>query len=228
MVRGEVDASDNPGLTWRQRAIERSLTTARAKAVSRGDRFLQAGVDLLAENGDFTVQELVVRSQTSLRTFYQHFASKDELLLALFEDLMTRTADICRVRADDYPDAFDALRSVFDFVYGGINDPAGGGLSRALTVYHLHLAETGSADFARVLAPVHTLFQELIDRGVQQGVFRGDIPAENLARIVMQVIVAAAHLHALDSSVSGAALDVGSLWRFCENALTPMPPRQVR
>jgi AcrR family transcriptional regulator len=227
MDRGEVDSSDNSVLTWRQRAIERSLTTARAKAVSRGDRFLQAGVDLLAENGDFTVQELVERSQTSLRTFYQHFASKDELLLALFEDLMSRSADICRAQAEAFPDPFEAVRSVFDFIYGGLNDPAGGGLSRALTVYHLHLAESGSADFARVLAPVHTLFQDLIDRGVQTGVFRDDIAPENLARIVMQVIVAAAHLHALDSSVTGTVLDGNSLWRFCENALTPMPAREA-
>src|SRR5205807_4446267 len=83
--------------TWRERALERSLRTARAKAASRSDRFIQTAVELLSETGrtDFTVQELVERSKTSLRSFYQHFGSKDELLLALFEEVI-------RVQAADW------------------------------------------------------------------------------------------------------------------------------
>lgn len=55
--------------------------------VTRADRFIKTAVEILGETGrtDFTVQEVVARSKTSLRAFYQHFASKDELLLALFE-----------------------------------------------------------------------------------------------------------------------------------------------
>ena len=47
--------------TWRDRAVERSLRTARAKAVSRSDRFIRTATELLSEPGrtDFTVQELV-------------------------------------------------------------------------------------------------------------------------------------------------------------------------
>jgi len=73
------------------------LRTARAKAASRSDRFIQTAVELLSETGrtDFTVQELVERSKTSLRSFYQHFGSKDELLLALFEEVI-------RVQAADW------------------------------------------------------------------------------------------------------------------------------
>src|SRR4051794_41950676 len=76
--------------TWRERAVERSLRNARAKAMSRSDRFIEVAMELLSETGrtDFTVQELVERSKTSLRSFYQHFGSKDELLLALFEEVI--------------------------------------------------------------------------------------------------------------------------------------------
>ena len=35
---------------------------------------------------DFTVQDVVERSGQSLRSFYQYFAGKHELLLALFEE----------------------------------------------------------------------------------------------------------------------------------------------
>src|ERR1700740_1985314 len=76
--------------SWRERAVERSLRSARAKAVSRSDRFIQTATELLSETGrtDFTAQELVQRSKTSPRSFYQHFGSKDELLLALFEEVI--------------------------------------------------------------------------------------------------------------------------------------------
>src|ERR1700729_2924623 len=58
--------------------------------VTRGDRFIKTAVEILGETGrtDFTVQEVVTRSKTSLRAFYQHFGSKDELLIALLERTM--------------------------------------------------------------------------------------------------------------------------------------------
>src|SRR5580693_5669518 len=57
---------------WRSRAVERSLRTARARAVTRSDRFIAAATQLLVETGrtDFTVQDIVERSQMSLRSFY--------------------------------------------------------------------------------------------------------------------------------------------------------------
>ena len=70
--------------------------------VTRADRFIKTAVEILGETGrtDFTVQEVVARSKTSLRAFYQHFASKDELLLALFERTMAQAAQTlaCRDR----------------------------------------------------------------------------------------------------------------------------------
>ena len=64
-----TDSVDLADVTWRERAVERSLRTARAKAVSRSDRFIQAAIEILTETGrtDFTVQELIERSKTSLR-----------------------------------------------------------------------------------------------------------------------------------------------------------------
>ena len=47
---------------------------------------------------DFTVQDIVDRSGLSLRSFYKHFGGKDELLLALFEELLADFA--ADLRAD--------------------------------------------------------------------------------------------------------------------------------
>ena len=80
----------------RDLAVARSLDSARVRSEGRVQRFLDAGFELLAsaESGkEFTVQEVVDRSGQSLRSFYQYFAGKHELLLALFDEAIRSTAD---------------------------------------------------------------------------------------------------------------------------------------
>ena len=45
---------------------------------------------------EFTIQEVIDRSQQSLRGFYQYFDGKDELLLALFEETVRECIDDVR------------------------------------------------------------------------------------------------------------------------------------
>src|SRR5438105_10746049 len=83
---------------WRERAVSRSLTAARSRAEQRVQRFLDAAFALIDQKSstDFTIQEVIDRSQQSLRAFYQHFNGKDELLLALFEETVREAADDIR------------------------------------------------------------------------------------------------------------------------------------
>ncbi len=88
-------AADTP-VRRRDLAVARSLDSARVRSEGRVQRFLDAGFELLAsaESGkDFTVQEVVDRSGQSLRSFYQYFAGKHELLLALFDEAIRSTAE---------------------------------------------------------------------------------------------------------------------------------------
>jgi AcrR family transcriptional regulator len=218
-------APDSPDVTWRERAIERSLRNARAKAVSRSDRFIQAAIEILTETGrtDFTVQELIERSKTSLRSFYQHFSGKEELLLALFEEVIATSATEWRSGTAAAPTAQDGLHFVVDQVHAQAANPEGGGINRALSVFHLQLAESRPAEYARVLAPLRELILELVKRGADEGVFRTDIDADTLATIMMQTIVGAAHMHALGSEPTGEPIDTEQLWQFCLGGLVGAP-----
>src|ERR1700744_100199 len=89
-------AADDTPVRRRDLAVARSLDSARLRSEGRVQRFLDAGFELLsrAESGkEFTVQEVVDRSGQSLRSFYQYFAGKHELLLALFDEGILSTAD---------------------------------------------------------------------------------------------------------------------------------------
>jgi AcrR family transcriptional regulator len=211
-----------PEASWRDRAVERSLRSARAKAMSRSDRFLEAATEILSETGrtDFTVQELIERSKTSLRSFYQHFSGKEELLLALFEEIITTSTSEWRAEIATLPDAVTSLRLLLDRIYSQAARPGGGGINRALSVYHLQLAESRPAEYARVLSPLRDLILELVQRGVQEGAIRTDIDAETLAMIVMQTLVGAAHMHALGAQPSGTPIDSERLWDFCLGGLS--------
>src|ERR1700710_3136299 len=78
---------------------------------SRSSRFMRSALSILGETGrtDFTVLEVVERSKTSLRSFYQHFSTKDELLLALVDRIMSESPLRWRAETDALP-APEALR----------------------------------------------------------------------------------------------------------------------
>src|SRR5271167_2243020 len=71
----------------------RSQAAARAGSADRASRFIKSALAILGETGrtEFTVLEVAERSKTSLRSFYQHFSSKDELLLALIDKIMSES-----------------------------------------------------------------------------------------------------------------------------------------
>src|SRR5271165_3800830 len=97
----------------RDLAVARSLDSARLRSEGRVQRFLDAGFELLAsaESGkDFTVQDVVERSGQSLRSFYQYFAGKHELLLALFDEAIRSTADRLEEQIAGADSALDRLR----------------------------------------------------------------------------------------------------------------------
>src|SRR3954451_11810554 len=88
-----ANAAPDDGATRRDLAVARVLDPARARAETRVQRFLDAALDLMKGGKDFTVQEVVERSGQSLRSFYQYFDGKYELLLALFEDSIRSTVE---------------------------------------------------------------------------------------------------------------------------------------
>ena len=83
-------------------------------------RFLDAAQTIIMEKGstDFTGPKKVVdRSRQSLRSFYQHFDGKHELLLALFEDALRRSTDQIRAAASGQFDPLDRLKVAVQLLF---------------------------------------------------------------------------------------------------------------
>jgi AcrR family transcriptional regulator len=211
-----ADAAGPGDARWRQRAVERSLRTARARAVSRSERFIAVATELLHQTGsiDFTVQELVERSQMSLRSFYQHFASKDDLLLAVFEEAIGVFVDRLGQQVAAQQEPLDRLRAYVLGFYTTI-DPQTEPASRALSHYMLILTQTEPSELARVLAPQITLLMEIVADGQAAGVVRDDIPARHLTLLITQTLMAAMEMRVLGTYLTGEQISGDELWRFC-------------
>ena len=187
---------------------------------------MRSALEILGETGrtDFTVLEVVERSKTSLRSFYQHFSTKDELLLALIDKIMSESTRIWREDTEDLAPV-EALRMLVDRICKPASSTKQDKVNRGLTYYNDHLAETLPREYARVLSPVHALIKDIINRGVADGSFRGDLDIDATAALIMQTALGSMRLHVLGAELSGAPVEGSHIYDFCVAAL--MAPRHT-
>ncbi len=158
------------------KADERSPDALSADPDPRESRFMRSALAILAETGrtDFTVLEVVERSKTSLRSFYQHFTTKDELLLALIDTIMAESTKQWRKETDGLP-AADAMRLLIERICAPAESTNQDSINRGLTFYNDHLAETLPREFSRVLSPAASADRRHPRRGNAEGTFRADL-----------------------------------------------------
>ncbi|OMC38193.1 TetR family transcriptional regulator [Mycobacterium sp. GA-1841] len=205
------------------RSAERASETTRAEAqADRARRFMKSALAILGETGrtDFTVLEVVERSKTSLRSFYQHFSTKDELLLALIDKIMAESTQRWRADTDGLAGP-EALETLIERITTPASSSIQDSINRGLTFYNDHLAESLPTEYARVLAPLHQLIGDILRRGINAGGFRSDVDVQTTATLVMQSVLGAMRLRSLGVELNGTPIDGAQISQFCLRGLTP-------
>jgi AcrR family transcriptional regulator len=187
---------------------------------TRAKRFMKSALAILGETGrtDFTVLEVVERSKTSLRSFYQHFSTKDELLLALIDKIMSESTKQWREVTTGLPGT-KALRVLIDRICTPAESSTQDRVNRGLTDYNDHLAETLPREYARVLSPLHELIKDIINRGITEGTFRSDLDVDATAALIMQSALGAMRLRVLGAELNGVPIDADHIYDFCVSGL---------
>jgi AcrR family transcriptional regulator len=188
--------SDAP-VRRRDLAVARSLDSARMRSENRVQRFLDAGFELLAsaESGrDFTVQDVVERSGQSLRSFYQYFAGKHELLLALFDEAIRSTADEVRQEVEDESGARERLHRFVVAYYLRCMPAVNGRSSKnhptpVMAEFCHQLLTAHQAEASRAFVPLVDLLDEVIRDGVAAGVVCTDREERDMAGAVLSTIM---------------------------------------
>jgi AcrR family transcriptional regulator len=202
------------------KSTERTREGVSVDADSRANRFMRSALTILGETGrtDFTVLEVVERSKTSLRSFYQHFSTKDELLLALIDRIMTESSRTWRQDTDGL-DSLAAMRVLIDRICTPAESTTQDRVNRGLTSYNDRLAETLPREYARVLSPLHELIKDIINRGIDEGSFRAGPDVDATAALIMQSALGAMRLRVLGAELSGAPVDADHIYAFCIGGL---------
>ena len=190
-------AAEGAAITWREQAINRSIDSARVRAETRVQRFLDAALEVMDDTplgADFTVQEVVERSGQSLRSFYQYFGGKQELLLALFEESVRSTAELLREQVEEESEPVERLRR-FVVEYYRLCQPGWKGkgekrmTSRALAEFAQHLLTSQPAEAARGFVPIVALFEEILGEATEAGAVRSDVDRRRLAGVMLEAIM---------------------------------------
>jgi AcrR family transcriptional regulator len=205
-------SSEAPTPTWREVAVARSLDPARARAESRVQRYLDAAIELLNnEGGDFTVQEVVERSGQSLRGFYQYFTGKHELLLAVFEESVRWTAEHLEQTITGEKDPYDRLRR-FAIEYYILCAPNAGASAGAgakarapkkrvpmMAEFAQQLLTAHPKEAARAFVPLTTLLDRLLDDAIKTGDVRRGLEWSRVTGVMLQTIM----FHSFATTISG-------------------------
>jgi AcrR family transcriptional regulator len=225
----EEESTDPDSLpTWKRQSVERSLQSARARAQDRSDRFVNAGIELIKSTGDtgFTVQEVVDESGMSIRTFYLFFASKDDLLLAIHESIMSSEVEPrLRRRCDDESDPIDKIKTFIDalFELSGNLVPS----TRAFIVQQHRLAEARPDDLDVAVEPQVNLFIELLSEAADAGRVREGLDVETTARLLHHLILSVVEARVLGSKQS-ADISPDQVWDLCATTIGVVPAAKVR
>jgi AcrR family transcriptional regulator len=194
-------------VTRRELAVARALDQARSRAENRVELFLDAARELMNTNsGEFTVQEVVERSGQSLRTFYQYFAGKHELLLALFEEsIRLASAHLQEVIAEG-EEPVDRLY-LFTHEYFRMcrltpkGQPASGP-APAMVEFAQQLLTSHPKEAAQAFAPLVVQLEELLTQAAAAGDLRAGLDLRRIAGVVLQATM----FNSFAAAISGSSV----------------------
>jgi AcrR family transcriptional regulator len=194
---------------------------------------VSAAYDLLEQNGleGLTIRAVLKRTGLARRAFYERFAGKDDLVLAVFEQTLQEAARYFRELAEALDDPEEqvrlivlgiALRSaaIDKFEGGDVIDRRSAALSRE----HLRLAEARPADLQAALSPLLDLIAEFVARGIEAGRFRPCDPALQ-ATLIYNLVSTTIHTELLAEENEQPDEQrrqrlAQEIWEFCRRAIS--------
>jgi AcrR family transcriptional regulator len=204
---------------WQRRVVGRSLRTAAERSVDRGMNLIRAATVVLDRSSgqDITVQEVADEAGQSLRTLYQYFESKDDLLLAVFEEAMRTYARLIEGAIADLTDPLERLAGA---VVAALRMPerSGSGIDRGLVRLRLRLSETKPESVGRAQSTVTALVRGLVEAAAAAGRIEASDP-EAATFMILSLNAAFITTGTLGNDAGVGRPDVVGITAFCLRGL---------
>ncbi|MEX5635669.1 helix-turn-helix domain-containing protein [Parafrankia sp. FMc2] len=203
---------------------------------------------ITSRGSSFTTQDLVKEAGVAMQTFYRHFPGKDQLLLAVIEDVISEQTTHYRERAAHEPDPLARLRlhiqaalSAIDRDREAAGDGAGtgegvgasgggggggngvrlgvGGGARFITAEHWRLHQLYPDEVEHATRPFASLVAGELEAARDAGLI-APIDTAEAAEFVNLLVRAVFHHYAFASHKNESAAEVGDrVWAFCLRGL---------
>jgi AcrR family transcriptional regulator len=201
------------------RAVERAVRVAKERARDDVQVLVAAGRKLLHRDGaaDMTIADVLTEAGLSTRAFYRHFASKSDLLLAIYDNEVDRYAPRLQRRLDAATTARAGLEAWIDELLAAGFEPRRGERTRAMFTWAIPLQQEFPVEFAAVRDALTGPLEAVLEAGRADGSFPNAEPrrhAQFIRALTWQLV---------EERLSGASIDVAEardeVLRFCLPAL---------
>jgi TetR/AcrR family transcriptional regulator len=203
-------------VSWAERAADQSLAVrrSRARSIEQSTHLVSAARRLIDDRGDqWTTQDLAREAGVALQTFYRSFGSKDLLLLAVIEDLMTQSAAEYERAGRGISDPVKRLRCYVLAVFETMTPETRAG-ARFITGQHWRLHQLYPQELALATSPL----SDLLADGISAAQAAGLLPAADsvsVARLVTRLVMVEYHYYAF-VDLDGSPTEIGErVWDFC-------------
>jgi TetR/AcrR family transcriptional regulator len=205
--------------TWADRTADRSPSVQRSRdrSVKQAKVLVDAGRRLVLEKGhNFTINELVKEAGVALQTFYRYFAGKDELMLAVLEDLIADACELYRAHVAGIEDPVERLHDYITSVFALLDNPVMMSGARFVASEHWRLSQSFPGEVAQATRPFADMLETEITAGTEAGELRSADP-ERDAWLIAQMVLSVFHQRSYQT-IDDPRL-AADVWRFCLAAL---------
>jgi AcrR family transcriptional regulator len=213
MNTGSVSA-----MSWSERAADRSplVQRWRSRNMQQTKVMVDAAKRLISEKGTkFTTQELVQEAGVAIQTFYRHFGGKDQLLLAVIEDLHAENARLYEQAAQALPDPVARLRYYVKSALSRLDaeGQAGAG-ARFITAEHWRLHQLYPEEMSHATQPFTDLLAREL-RAAREAGLLAPADVNHDAKLMTMLVRSVYHHYAFAAKNEPAEAIAGHVWEFC-------------
>jgi AcrR family transcriptional regulator len=208
--------------SWAERAADRAplVRRSRDRGVQQAKSVVEAAQRLIArDQTSFTMQQLLKEAGIALQTFYRYFEGKDQLLLAVIENMVEESCVVYRERARDLPDPVSRLRSYITSVITSL-DARGenSGSPRFITTEHWRLFPLYPDEVTRATQPFSDLLLGEIEAATASGQLKTR-DSDHDAWLINQLVMAVYHHYAFAATGESMQTVADRLWAFLVTGL---------
>jgi AcrR family transcriptional regulator len=191
---------------------------SRVRSIEQSRQIVSAARRLITERGDqWTTQDLAREAGVAVQTFYRYFGGKDQLLLAVIEDLITESVEEYARAARKLKDPLARLRSHVTVVFSSF-DHSNLAAERFITAQHWRLHQLYPRELEEAVSPYTNLVADGIRSAEAAGLLVvGD--ADWAAQFVARLVMVEHHYYAFAEAEASMAEIAERIWQFCLTGL---------